>query len=140
MLPRKNPPIPANILLPNPPKAGRLVNPRLPKPDLLEPKEPKRERPPKDLLLKSPLEPLKPKLLIPPNLLASAIEPIYEVNSLLLLEKSVIAIGNEIKRKVIDEIIIRILSSNKKLIKKLNSNDSSLYQRNISLQSLSHKY
>ena len=98
ILPRKKPPIPANILLPNPPKAGRLVKPRLPKPDLLEPKEPKRDREPKDLLLKRPLEPLKPKLLIPPNLLASAIEPIYEDNSLELLEKSVKVTGNEIKK------------------------------------------
>ena len=43
--------------------------------DASQPKDPKRERPPKALLLKSPLEPLKPKLLIPPNHLASAIDP-----------------------------------------------------------------
>ena len=104
------------MLLPNPPKAGRLVKPRLPKLDLLEPKEPKRDREPKDLLLKSPLEPLKPKLLIPPNLLASAIDPIYEDNSLELLENSVKVTGNEIKRKIMNEITICILSSNRKLI------------------------
>jgi len=102
------------MLLPNPPKAGRLENPLRPKPALLEPKEPKREREPNDLLLKSPLEPLKPKLLIPPNLLASAIDPIYGDNSLVFFKKSEKAPGKEIKRKIIDEITIRILSSIRK--------------------------